>query len=69
MATQIHPWQLQFNSESHGLRGVFLVESDGQEDRFPGCLSWADAPGASGVWASLFHGMLSKACGDHFPGL
>lgn len=26
-------------------------------------------PGASGVWASLFHGMLSKACSDHFPGL
>lgn len=69
MATRIQPRQLQFNSKSQGLRGVFLMEPDEQEDRFPRCLSWGNAPCASSVWASLFHKDAEQGLRDHFPGL
>ena len=45
------------------------MEPDGQKTDSQGAFPGATSPGASGIWASLFHGMLSKACGDHFPGL
>lgn len=69
MAAQIQTRQLQFNSKPQGLRGVFVVEPDGQKTDSQGAFPGATSPSASGIWASLFHGMLSKACGDHFPGL